>query len=315
MKFHLNYIPAKPGFEINHDTKLLLTGSCFSENIGALLYDHHFKIKTNPSGILFNPLSIHTTLNDALELNAYNENHILPRGNSFLSYQHHSSINNVTKNELLHAIHSENENMHHFLKEAGCLVITFGSAYYYHHKELNIAVANCHKQAANVFEKRLLNVAEITDQYTALIKKLQAFNPALKIIFTVSPVKHLRDGVVENNLSKSTLALSIYQLVNQFDNCYYFPAYELVTDDLRDYRFYKADLAHPNELAIQYVWEKFSDCFFSSKTIDLNAKILKLNSAKKHRPLHRNSDENDKLEAFISKQKEEIFQINPRIDI
>jgi hypothetical protein len=313
MRFHLNHSPEKPDFEISHQNRLVLIGSCFSENIGALLTASKFQAKVNPSGILFNPSSIYNSLKHALQQHAFDPKYILRRSDEYFSYLHHSSVKAPEPEKLLEKIghiHSETlENM----KSASVLILTFGTAYYYKHLGLGIHVANCHKQPGKVFEKKLLAVDEIVERYTRLSRELLRINPALKIIYTVSPVKYLRDGIVENNISKATLLLSVTRLVQQNQNSYYFPAYELVNDDLRDYRFYKADMAHPNEQAIDYVWQKFSDSYFSDKTKLLNEKISSLNTALNHRTLHHNAKENEKLQKFISELTEEIRKIDPLV--
>jgi hypothetical protein len=240
--------------------------------------------------------------------------HFLQRDHRYYSYQHHSSINASSEVELIKNINKINHECHAFLKSCQYLFITFGSAYYYRHKTLNRIVANCHKQSANTFEKQLTKPEEIVQEYQSLIKKLNAFNPVLKIIFTVSPVKHLKDGVIENNLSKSTLLIAVHQLVSENTDCFYFPAYELVNDDLRDYRFYKEDLAHPNQQAIDYVWDKFSDCYFSDRTKDLNEQIYNLHLAMTHRKMQENELESQKLMDFIRIQKEEIKKLYPEIE-
>ena len=314
MQFHLNYIPPKFDFTIDHNSKILLIGSCFSENIGTLLNNYKFKIYSNPNGILFNPQSIHTCLNNITEGNSLDENLILNRDENFYSYLHHTSINGTTALELTSKINSENIKAQQFLKDSNYFIITFGTAFYYQHKKLNASVANCHKQPAANFEKKCLSVSEIIALYSTLIEKLKSFNPKLKIIFTVSPVKYLKDGVVENNLSKSTLILAIHEILKQNHNCYYFPAYELINDDLRDYRFYKEDLAHPNDLAINYVWEKFSNACFNEITIATNTQISKLNLALNHREMNAVGQEQSKLQDYITKQKEELKKINPEIN-
>jgi hypothetical protein len=302
MQWHLNYIPPKSGFTIDHDKKIFLIGSCFSENIGTLLSDHKFYIQSNPGGILFNPKSIHTFLRHSIENKNFDKKYILLRDGLFYSYLHHTSINDQHDEVLKDKINSITSG------------ITFGSAFIYEHKELDEPVANCHKQPQATFNKRLLDVEEIVKDYTRIISELQTLNPKLQIIFTVSPVKYLKDGVIENNQSKSILLLAANEL-SKYKNCSYFPAFELVNDDLRDYRFYKEDLAHPNEQAINYVWEKFSDCFFLKETQTLNREIKKLNSALGHRLMNEDSDEAEKLNQFISKQKEEIKKLNPKIQI
>ncbi|MBA3680471.1 MAG: GSCFA domain-containing protein [Bacteroidetes bacterium] len=314
MKFHLNYTSPKFDFEIDHNQKIFLIGSCFSENIGNLLDQHKFKAYSNPSGILFNPASIHQNLVDILNLKDLSDNYILTRDGIYYSYLHHTSINAPTANKLKEKADLETQKAHTTLKESDHLIITFGTAFFYHHLTSGQVVANCHKQPQQIFEKNLLAVNELVSAYSGLIKKLQIFNPKLKIIFTVSPVKYLKDGVIENSLSKSALILSIHELIKQHKNCYYFPAYELVNDDLRDHRFYKEDLAHPNELAINYVWEKFSETCFSPKTLALNNQINKLNLALDHREISAGSQEQQKLQEFIAKQKEEIKKLYPKIE-
>ncbi len=307
MQFHLNHTPAKSIFEIDHSQKIFMIGSCFSENIGNLLKTHRFEVLSNPNGILFNPVSIFNCLNDLVHHNTQDENLILERYGVFLSYLHHSSIHERSKERLVDKINAQNEAAAEFIQNAGYLVITFGTACIYNYTPLNITVANCHKQPASVFEKKMVQPEQVLQLYSGLIEKLQVLNPKLRIIFTVSPVKYLKDGLMENNLSKAILTLSVHQLIQKFSNCFYFPAYELVTDDLRDYRFYKKDMAHPNEQAIEYVWQKFSECFFNSKTLELNDKIHRLNQALQHRSMMDTDNvEAQKLAEFIARQEKEI---------
>lgn len=314
MKFHLNYSPKKSSLPINHKQRLLLLGSCFAENIGQILKDSKFNALVNPSGILFNPQSISNCLNSAIGNKPIKEELLLEREGLFYSYFHHTSFSSSSKKELFDRVNLITNDLHHFLKETDILLLTFGSAFTYFHKELNETVANCHKQPGSVFDKKLMEVEEIVSSYSDLIKALKIFNPDLKIIFTVSPVKYLKDGVEENNLSKSTLLLGIHKLISRHSDCYYFPAFELVNDDLRDYRFYKEDLAHPNQQAIDYVWQKFGECYFDSKTNELNQQINKLNLALNHRQMQENSLEADKLKSFIEKQKQEIKKLDPTIN-
>lgn len=308
MQFHLDYTPPPSDFKISHKDFIFLIGSCFSENIGHYLSSHKFKTLSNPNGILFNPASISKNLRDILNQKQLDERYILERDGLFFSYQHHSSVNASDKAGLLDKINSINSNAYGYLKKTKVLIITFGSGFVYDHRRLDETVGNCHKQPDGTFLKRLLNVNDIVTSYSRLLLKLKQLNPNLKIVFTVSPVKYLKDGVVENNRSKATLLLAVNELIKN-ENCIYFPAYELVNDDLRDYRFYKTDLAHPNEQAIEYVWSKFSDCFFSDKTKALNKEIHKLNLALAHNPMNASSEENKKLEGFIKMQEEEIRKL------
>jgi hypothetical protein len=315
MKFYINHTPLKSEFEINHSHKIMLIGSCFAENIGDLLQEHRFKSETNPFGILFNPLSICNNLMDCIKQNPFNTNYILEKGGEYFSFLHHSSVNASSKEKLIEKINQTNQSTFNFIKDCDYLLITFGTAYYFKHIALDACVANCHKQAGNDFEKKLLSVNEITERCAKFIKELQKINPKLKIIFTVSPVKYLKDGLIENNLSKATLLLSINELTKKNKHCFYFPAYELVTDDLRDYRFYKEDLAHPNEQAIKYIWDKFSETYFSEKTKLLNEKINKLNLALNHKMLHNNAEENLKFQLHVAELSKQIKDIEPEIDL
>jgi GSCFA family len=306
MKFHLNFKPAKPNFDITHQDKLVLIGSCFSENIGAILEDHQFNVLSNPTGILFNPLSIAKLLEEIIHLTKTDKSQFIKRAELYYSYLCHSSIHETSSDALAEKINTLNQSNHHALKKANVLVITFGTAYYYKLNENNQLIANCHKQPGTLFTKRLATVEEITSHYEKLVKTLIEFNPNLKLIFTVSPVKHLRDGLIENNMSKATLLLAINKLTSQQSNCFYFPAYELVNDDLRDHRFYKEDLAHPNELAIKYVWDKFSDTYFNPATKELTTKIHQLNLALKHKNTTSNTEEERKHQQYIENLQREI---------
>jgi hypothetical protein len=311
MKFHLDYQPQKSPFAIDQNHKIMMMGSCFAENIGGMLREHRFNVNVNPSGIMFNPLSIALALEKWISGEKINADHFIKRGDEYFSFLHHSSVKAGSKQELEKALEQINVRAGEEIKKTDFLIITFGSAHYYYHTELGTSVANCHKQPGNLFEKRLLKVEEIVKDYSVLIESLQKANPKLKIIFTVSPVKYLRDGVVENNLSKSILILAVHELCGKYKEiCFYFPAYELVNDDLRDYRFYKEDLAHPNEQAIKYIWEKFSETYFHLQTRELNVLMGKLNLAENHRPLNNNPAEKTKLEKHLEDLKEQIRKLN-----
>lgn len=290
MKLHLDHTPKKPGYTLTHSDPVFLIGSCFSINIGDLLKDHRFEVLQNPSGIIFNPLSIANELRQIIQQKPTDESFLIERNGVYFSFEHHSSFHATNKTDLLAKIEQSRQQARSFLKDASCLIITFGTAFYYQHLRQNRVVANCHKQPAATFEKRLLRVEEITKTYESLCKQLNSMYPNLKLVFTVSPVKHLRDGVEENTLSKSTLIVAIHQLLQQINNAHYFPAFELVADDLRDYRFYNPDQAHPNDQAIAYVWEKFSQTFFSKETLTTNQLIEALNKAEAHQPLHVSSE-------------------------
>ncbi|MBL7918524.1 MAG: GSCFA domain-containing protein, partial [Bacteroidia bacterium] len=257
-----------------------------------------------------NPSSIELVLNDVIDNNQDSDEWILNMGNIFYSYKCHSSIYSNDEKELVKKIRKIKQSAHQSLIVCDYLFITLGSAFVYEHKDLNATVTNCHKQSSSLFEKRLLSVEEIVFNYRLLIQKLRVFNPRISIIITVSPVKYLKDGLVENNISKSTLLLAANTLEND-GLVDYFPAYELVNDDLRDYRFYKEDMAHPNEQAIKYVWDKFNGTFFGEDTLTLNKEIEKLNAALNHKILFPESEEAMAFQMNTEKMKRDLMKRHP----
>ncbi|MBC7693954.1 MAG: GSCFA domain-containing protein [Burkholderiales bacterium] len=283
MQFHLNYKPAVSLKKIIHEDHVLLIGSCFSENIGLKLSDHKFKVDSNPFGIVFNPSSIAKGINRIVNKNYFTDRDVLQYDGKWISFESHSSISASTKEEILNTLNGIIDTWHEKIKSAKWLVITFGSAYAYRHSAQNIIVSNCHKLPQSLFEKQLLEPTDIVSEQSALLKILHQFNAELNVLYTVSPVKHLRDGVVENSLSKSILIQSVHQLVKDNKNCVYFPAYEIVSDDLRDYRFYESDMAHPNKQAIDYVWKRFSEVYFNEVTCSINERVMQIQQAFNHR--------------------------------
>ncbi|MDX2173632.1 MAG: GSCFA domain-containing protein [Bacteroidota bacterium] len=315
MQFHLNHKPIKTEFTIKHSDKIVLMGSCFVENIGALLHENKFNSFLNPNGIIFNPQTIYDIIKRSINEIDYDTRIVLKHHHLFFSYLHHSSINEISETGLIKKINIINHFLNKYLAEADFLILTFGSAFAYFHNELSLPVANCHKQPSNHFQKQLIDLNSIVSNYVQLINQLLQINPKLKLIFTVSPVKYLKDGLEENFISKSTLRLAIHQIISQTKNTYYFSAYELVSDDLRDYRFYKEDLAHPNEQAINYVWEKFGETYFNIETLELNKQITKLNQALNHRVLQPEKEELIKHQNYILRLKEEIKSKYPFFEI
>ncbi len=283
---------------ISHDAKLLILGSCFAENMGEKLTYNKFNTIVNPFGIIYNPISIAKSLAHILNESTFKEDDLLFFNDKWLSLQHHGSFSNSNKAECLQTINQSINSSNKQLKKANYLFVTFGSAWVYEHEKHGL-VANCHKIPAKHFTKRLLKVEEIVAAYTSLIKNVKSSNADINIVFTVSPVRHAKDGLWENNLSKAVLHLSIKELIENFDNCTYFPAYEIVMDELRDYRFFKDDLVHPTNLAVNYVWEKFAMSYFSKETIVLMGNIQKIKQAATHKPFNFNSE---KHQQFIKNQ-------------
>jgi len=291
---------------VTYKDKILLTGSCFTEHIGNFLLDHKFNALQNPNGILFDPTSVSASLLSYIQNKQYTESDLFYLNEVWNSWQHHSRFSNINKNDCLININESEQQAYNFLKNADWLIVTLGSAFTYKLADNLQAVANCHKAPAQNFIKHLNTIEEIVTAFDNTIHQLFHFNNKLKIIFTISPVRHLRDGVVDNNRSKARLIEAVHHLVNKFDRLYYFPAYELVIDVLRDYRFYDVDLAHPNYAATQFVLEKFSETCFNQSTKELLEEIKKIIIAKKHKPFNEQSSLHQK---FLQQQFEKTQQI------
>lgn len=315
MRFHLDLQTGISPDKIGHQHRLLLIGSCFTEHIGQRLNDLKFNCHSNPFGIVFNPLSMIKTMDRLIEKNPFTEADVMQHQGSWLSLDAHSSLSKPSRELLLRHLNAEVEEWHGHLKQADWLILTFGSAYYYEYLASGSTVANCHKLPAGLFIKKMAQAGELTTAYKELLQKLQAFNPSLNVIVTVSPVKHLRDGVIQNNLSKSVLSLTAHGLAEGQNNCSYFPSYELINDDLRDYRFYEADMAHPNKQAIDYVWNKFCGTYFDTETQTLLDKITALNSAFLHRPLQAESKAFADFKSAQLKKCSELKARYPYLDL
>jgi len=287
--FHLNFNPPLSIEKINYQQDVLFIGSCFSEHISDKLIDLKFSIESNPFGIVFNPKSIYSTLLHCLHNIEVDDLRYFERDANWFCLDAHSSFYASEKNELQRVLKNNLFHWHQKLKSADWLIITFGSAYVYEFIQTNEVVSNCHKLPSHLFSKKLITSQDIVSDYNLLIEKLQLFNPNLKFIFTVSPVKHLRDGLIENNLSKAVLIQSAHEIISKHLNCFYFPAYELVLDDLRDYRFYQSDMAHPNSQAVNYVFHKFMDVYFNEETKNITKQISEINLAFNHRAFNTKS--------------------------
>lgn len=310
MKFHFEFDIKKLPQPITHQQKLFLIGSCFTENIGEKLKKHKFHVLENPNGILFNPVSVAEALTDYIENTKFDERNLFYLNEGWHSWKHHSRFSALTMEDALQKINSSTQAAHDYLKQADYVMITLGSAWIYtltenaSNAKVGSVAANNHKAPADWFYRRLMTIEEVLKVLDNVIHRLFLFNPQLKIIFTISPVRHLREGVIENNRSKAVLIQAVHHLVDKFDKLYYFPAYELVIDDLRDYRFYAEDLVHPNYFATQYVWEKFVGACMSESTKKLMEEIAAINLAFNHKAFNPTSEQHKKfLQTFYKKTK------------
>jgi GSCFA family len=293
----LNMIPPDP--RIKYEDRILLTGSCFTEHIGNSLGNLKFNILQNPNGILFDPRSVAFSLVSYVHNKQYTTDDLFFMNELWHSWQHHSIFSDMDKYECVRKINDAQAKAHAFLKQADWLIITLGSSFSYHLKEPALphhgGVANCHRAPAQWFNKHMMTIEEIIIALDNCIHQLFRFNSSLKIIFTVSPVRHIRDGVTENNRSKARLIEVVHHLVNKFDRIYYFPAYELVIDVLRDYRFYDIDLVHPNYQATQFVLDKFMQIFVHEESQKLAEEIMKIVIARKHKPFQPETEAHKKF--------------------
>ena len=300
--------------QIDYNSKLFLVGSCFSENIGNKLNYFKFQATQNPFGILFHPKSIETFITNAINKKVYSESDLVFQNERWHCFDAHSSLSSSDKNELLENLNSALLSTNKKLKETSHFIITLGTSWVYRFIETDKIVANCHKIPQKKFLKELLTVDEITESLEAIIVLLKSIHKDVNIIFTVSPVRHLKDGFVENTQSKAHLIAGIHNTINARKNINYFPSYELMMDELRDYRFYAEDMIHPNATAINYIWEKFTDTWFSVETSSTLKEIDVIQKGILHRPFNQNSAEHklflEKLASKKEKIKEQFSFIN-----
>ena len=273
---------------ISYTDKILLIGSCFTEHIGNTLQELKFPILQNPNGILFDPASVCKSLVSYIQNREYTKEDLFYLNEVWNSWEHHSRFSHPDAGICLEMMNTSRQQAHDFLKTADWVIITLGSSFSYRltgaaEGRAGEGVANCHRAPAQWFNKHLLGIDETVTLIDNCYHQLKRFNPGLNIIFTVSPVRHIRDGVVENNRSKARLLEAVHHMVSKFDRLHYFPAYELVIDVLRDYRFYDIDLVHPNYSATGFVLERFSEACIDLASRQLMQEIRKIVIARKHR--------------------------------
>ena len=305
MIFRTEINPESFSQKINIKDKIFFTGSCFAENIGSFFYNHHFDVCINPFGILYNPVSIANSLNKIINNEEFTAEDLFHFNNKWLSFYHHGKFSDANKEQALSKINTKIRQAYKHLKETKFLFITFGTSWVYALKNNNQIVANCHKIPQQEFNRYRLNVEEIVDIYTKLISQIKKLSPEINIVFTVSPVRHLKDGAHGNQLSKSVLLLAVEEL-NSLSGVHYFPSYELALDDLRDYRFYAKDMTHLNEIAEQYIWEKLSQSAFDNETLEVLPKINKIFKAVNHRTFNPDSTEYQNFKDKINSKIENL---------
>ena len=284
--------------KISYQKPLVFMGSCFSINIGSKLSQDKFQTLINPFGTLYNPHSISKNLINSLESNELAQDYIITNDGLYKHYDYHGEIYADTQSGLQNKISIQQDLTKDYIAQASHVFITLGTAFIFERDSDQKIVANCHKQNAKYFNRRLLTIAEIEKDLIAMVKSVININSDIHIVLTVSPIRHLRDGMIENNRSKALLITACHQVADSIKHLSYFPSYELIMDDLRDYRYYESDLLHPNDMGIDYIYEKFQQCYFSDDTSVLQKEIMDLIKATQHRPFHKTSE---KHQVFLKK--------------
>jgi hypothetical protein len=297
-------------YKIDYDKVLFFSGSCFSENIGQRFSDRKFNTVINPFGNIYNPISIFKNISRTLNNQEVSDEEITFSNELYFSFFHHTLLANTNKEAYKLELNKLINESHKSILSTNVLIITLGTAWVYETKSDKAIVANCHKLPSSHFEKRLLNISEITASFSEMFKELKKLNPKLKVIFTLSPVRHIKDGIEENNISKSILRVAIQEIVDYYEDCFYYPAYEIINDDLRDYRFYEKDLIHPNEQAVEYIWQNFLEKVVSENGKQTISKVEKILSAINHRPFNKSTQSHQK---FIEKTLDEIAELEKEL--
>ncbi len=286
---------------ISYGSEIMLLGSCFAENIGEKLDYYQFKQTVNPFGILYHPLAIEHFITRVINSEYYSEEDIFEQDGVWRCLDAHSRLSSVNRGELSDRLNSALHQSLKCLSAASHLIITFGTAWVYRKIDEDRIVANCHKIPQKKFQKELLSVDDISESVQSIIALCKALNPKMNLIFTVSPVRHLRDGLVDNAISKAQLLAGLHLNMDKRERLFYFPSYEIMMDDLRDYRFYKADLIHPNETAIEYIWESFKNSWIDEDCFEVMEEVGSIRKADAHKPFQPDSDAH---KAFITKLEE-----------
>lgn len=311
MKWMLDISTEDLPHPIDYLDPILMTGSCFTEHIGDSLAALKFSVLQNPNGILFDPAAVAASLLSYVDNRQYAEEDLVQVNELWQSWHHHGRFSGVDRAQVLAGINEAQRRANDFLHRAKWLVITLGSAFSYRLVTDGTAVANCHRAPASWFHKHLMSIEEIVVALDGCLYRLFLANPDLRVIFTVSPVRHIRDGVVDNNRSKARLLEAVHHLVNKFERLHYFPAYELVIDVLRDYRFYDVDLVHPNYQATRFVIDHFMRHCVNERSVAIAAEVEKINVARRHRPFQPETEAHRKFLRQHARKVQELMKEYP----
>lgn len=303
--------------KINYQSQLFAIGSCFSTVIGDKLAERKFSVLNNPFGTLFNPISIAQVMEDSILEMPVNSDFILVRDGLYLYFGMHSDVVAYSKESLVRLIQKKQTQAKQVLESASHVLITLGTSWVYEYGNQGQIVANCHKQPSGLFEKRLLNADEIQKAFASFFNLFNEFNTKATVLLTVSPVRHTKDGIPENQLSKSILRLAAHQLSEAYDFVHYFPSYEIMMDELRDYRFYKDDLIHPSVQSEDYIWERFKQAWIDPKSYALIQEFEGIKRDLAHRPFNPESPSHQKFLDNLQKKLDKYsmdFDFSKEID-
>lgn len=312
MEFRTTFNCEPSSYKISHQQKVITAGSCFADVVGQRLAENKFHVLTNPFGNIYNPISLHTLLAQNPREPSLTDHAFVERGGIWYNHHLHSAYAALTKDALSEKIAATFQNLRHWMQEADWLIITYGTSWVYERVVENDIVANCHKIPSSHFKKRLLDEAEVVSSFNEIHSKLTSLNPKLRIILTVSPVRHIKDTLPLNNVSKAILRVACHKLTQQFKNVSYFPSYELMMDDLRDYRFYKTDMIHPTDDAEHYIWKKFGDVYFNPDTRNFIATWKKITAALNHKAFYAQSDDHQR---FLRSTLEKLEALQGSVDV
>lgn len=316
MKFRTEVDIIESKNKITLEDRIFSIGSCFASEMSDLFSQGQLQALNNPFGTVFNPFSISNSVKRLHDAEFYHEEELITFNDEFISLDHHTGFDTRYIHQTLNKINAKLEEGNSFLQETNWVIITYGTSFIYEFLPKQKLVANCHKIPQKFFEKRLLSHHEITDAiYNTILNLNDICKDDVQILFTVSPVRHTKDGMIENQLSKSKLITAVHEAIQQFENCHYLPVYEILMDDLRDYRFYKEDMIHPNTQAVNYIFEKFGNAYFAGETKEFIKENFKINKALEHRtgdekdPKYIEFKEklNQKIEVQRQKVKHKIF--------
>ena len=299
--------------QIDYTSKTLLMGSCFTENIGAKLEYYKFQNLQNPFGIVFHPVAIEKLVTRAINEDFFTEADVFPHNEQWHCFEAHSKLSTSDKNAFISNLNSNLKSLKTYLEQASHIILTFGTAWVYRFIESDSIVANCHKIQQKKFLKELLSVEEVSAAIENTLTLIKTVNPKAVIISTVSPVRHIKDGFVENMQSKAHLLSGLHDAISGQKQAFYFPSFEIMMDELRDYRFYEEDMLHPNNLAISIIWERFKDVWIASETDTLQKEIETIQSGLKHRPFNPSGEAHQKFQINLQKKIETLQKELPFI--